>query len=927
MFEFRNVELMNWAYWPTVQLPLDQRTIMISGPNGSGKTTFLDALRVLLRAPRLSANRRFTDYLMGNVEAAAIRGTVSNEAFGRDRRPFEFKGFHNDVVTLACLIRQKAGRYERRFVVLEGDVPMEELRNLRQVDLLTPEMYTREIAEAGFSEAFLKVLALEQGQTDKLCEKSPRELLDLLLDVHGDKLVIDRYKQARENYQAANMELTHLGARLAEEQARLMASQRAAENYQRYTRLVDEGHRFETVLIPQAEYKAGKERIGELNLTISDLNLRLKPVDREIVRAEEILDNAETDLQRRKGEVLNARETRDAMEKQERVLDFDLNRLVQERRELTQLMDMAGEATVEPIEPLRNQVDDIRRETVRLEVREEGLSRRLDDLLSELQAVDQQAGKIYPRWVNDFRHVLEREGIDYSLLCDMIEITDPDWQLAVESILGRDRFTVIVDPADQLAARRLAERNKYRCYIVAPGTKGGMRAPRGSALEVVNFTEGGAPDWVYENLSRIQLVETVEDGMKRQDAITVTENGYRQDRRGGVSIAVDTYHCGSLGQSSSKEVLGKEIQDARSEHGQINKAKSDLRMKEQGLLQRIEVQEQLGKVGDAKARLEVIKDELPKANDGHKQALLLKRQAEDKLFAALEELNNYEHELNEHRRVIAERREDQSEYLQDAKDAQDALEKLNRQLARIEENLGTELLTPQALRDVEPVDELTPRFYAVKNLLAEYEEIPDENALHVYEHHKSQYDRQRKIYNEHEDGLRSWETEFRLARQKYLAVVDHTIREYRTNILALSDLAGINSEVIVPNLSHYEENLEQAELQVRFGYDGKKATAIGGSGHSGGQRVVSSLILLMSLATSGGIQRGGFFIIDEPFAHLSLERIDDVSQFLNKTKCQFILTSPTTHNVNVFSAARLQLNFRIKRPDDVYAAVPTVIRR
>jgi hypothetical protein len=158
-------------------------------------------------------------------------------------------------------------------------------------------------------------------------------------------------------------------------------------------------------------------------------------------------------------------------------------------------------------------------------------------------------------------------------------------------------------------------------------------------------------------------------------------------------------------------------------------------------------------------------------------------------------------------------------------------------------------------------------------------------------------------------------------------VVDHTIRDYRKNILALSDLAGINSEVILPNLSQYEDNLEQAELQVRFGYDGKKATAIGGSGHSGGQRVVSSLILLMSLATSGGTQRGGFFIIDEPFAHLSLERIDDVSQFLNKTKCQFILTSPTTHNVNVFSAARLQLNFRIKRPDETYAAVPTVIRR
>ena len=57
MFEFKYVELMNWAYWPTVKMPLDQRTMMITGPNGSGKTTFLDSLKTLLRAPRLSSGR------------------------------------------------------------------------------------------------------------------------------------------------------------------------------------------------------------------------------------------------------------------------------------------------------------------------------------------------------------------------------------------------------------------------------------------------------------------------------------------------------------------------------------------------------------------------------------------------------------------------------------------------------------------------------------------------------------------------------------------------------------------------------------------------------------------------------------------------------------------------------------------------------
>ena len=131
----------------------------------------------------------------------------------------------------------------------------------------------------------------------------------------------------------------------------------------------------------------------------------------------------------------------------------------------------------------------------------------------------------------------------------------------------------------------------------------------------------------------------------------------------------------------------------------------------------------------------------------------------------------------------------------------------------------------------------------------------------------------------------------------------------------------------MPDLDQVENSLEEAELLVRFGFDGKRVSNMGASSLSGGQRVVASLILLMSLATSGGVDRGGFFIIDEPFAHLSLERIDDVTRFLEKSQCQFIMTSPTTHNVNVFNAARLQLNFRIKVPGKRFAPIPTVIRR
>ncbi len=930
MFEFRYVELMNWAYWPTMRVPLDQRTIMITGPNGSGKTTFLDALRTLLRAPRMSAGRRFTEYLIGRVDTAVIKAVVTNDLHQREARPFEFKGFMNDQVTLAVVLKRRGGRWERRFTIQEGDVSLQNIRELKSNEFLGPETYTREIQKAGFSEAFLKVLALEQGQTDKLCEKSPRELLDLLLDVHGDKMIIERYRQARENYQTANLEVTQLAGRLAEEQAKLLSSQRAAEQYERYQQLMGEKANYENVLIPQAEYNQALREIQESELAINDLNVRLGPLDREIIDVEMQLNNVESELARRKQAVIETRAKKETLDKEERKLDIDLNGLLKERRQLDELLDAVEDAKSEPLPPLRKSFDEARHEVVRFQLQQEQERDRLRQLRGELEGLDWEKHKIYPRFVNEFNQVLAENSINFVLLCDLIEITDQQWQLAIESILGRDRFTILVSKADQRRTRELAERNRYRCYVVERETSG--RRPRkreqNCALDFVQLLEEGVPYWVLETLSRTILVDTVQDGLKLgSDFTSVTRQGYRQDNRGGISIATEQFYCGSLGQTAQQSDLRDAIGRVQSNLATIDKQLADASRREQDFQRRILIQENLGRASEARNRRQQMDDQIADLNQKHHQALDFCRLAERRLFDAVDELNNFERDTRDQRQFLHEKRDDQSEYLDEIKDFQRRLTHLKDQQQTISAKLSPDLLTESALRKVASLDELTPRYYAVQNMLEQFTEEPEASAVEVYEHHKSQYERQRKIYREHEAGLRNWETEFKLAKEKYLVVVEHTIREYRKNVLALSELAGVSADVVLPNLRGEDDSLDNAELNVRIGYDGKRATSIGGAGHSGGQRVVSSLILLMSLATSGGISRGGFFIIDEPFAHLSLERIDDVTRFLDKTQCQFILTSPTTHNVNVFNAARLQLNFRIKLPNAKTAAIPTIIRR
>jgi len=109
----------------------------------------------------------------------------------------------------------------------------------------------------------------------------------------------------------------------------------------------------------------------------------------------------------------------------------------------------------------------------------------------------------------------------------------------------------------------------------------------------------------------------------------------------------------------------------------------------------------------------------------------------------------------------------------------------------------------------------------------------------------------------------------------------------------------------------------------RIGFDGKPPAKIGDASHSGGQQVIAGLVLHMAMAETEGER---FFIIDEPFAHLSLDRIDDVGQFLRRRKSQFLLTVPTTLDRGHLDPASLLVVLRKKGAGEAFAPVPIVAR-
>lgn len=58
----------------------------------------------------------------------------------------------------------------------------------------------------------------------------------------------------------------------------------------------------------------------------------------------------------------------------------------------------------------------------------------------------------------------------------------------------------------------------------------------------------------------------------------------------------------------------------------------------------------------------------------------------------------------------------------------------------------------------------------------------------------------------------------------------------------------------------------------------------------------------------------GFAFINEPFAHLDVRNIQLVGNFLKSTRAQYVLTTPITHNVEVFEPADVTLVTSKKAP-------------
>ncbi len=917
MFRLLELETVHWDFWRNFRLPLDASIITISGPNGSGKTTLLDALRTLL-ALECSKKRDYKRYVRRNGEDFCwLRGVIDNQRPpGSSRRPFGLP-YQRDRITLACRIDRKGGDWTRKYWIADGEVSLQEIETAGEE--FGVRDYQRILHGAGLSPAIARVLSLEQGQTDKLCELSPRDLLDLVFQVFGDKEVLDRYQEARHHQEHTARELDAAQAQLEALGNSLERHNQKVNRYLEWQHLNQERTALVSEVRPRLEHCLLQREADHAARTLAAQRRDWRARRRE--RAALQMD-AESQTQA----LAQAQLRRQAAHDNERVQSQALNELnrelggweviVKQQQRLEEQAQSAGGhvADAREIEQLEAQRADLLVQIAGLQQRQSELGETLENLAAGRRAD--------PADVAAFRQALAQAGIEHHLLTDVVEIADAGWQPAVEAALAPFAHIVLLKYArDAERAMALGEKLRYRNFIVPECVAAGL-PPQGSLLEVVRFASP-VPEWLLRTLERTRRVEDVAEGSRLpRGEDWITRQGYLRERRGGRHAAPEQARFGRA-----------RLDALRDERAQIDKQIAPLKARQAELAGRIQTLRAQLSGESAAAQLAARAAEFAEARQQY-EALVLRRRDNGVLAA------QQEREAADEAVAASRARQTQLD---------NELRRLERDLAERENRAGREEQIrrrlrlrqerrdfPAAWRDAATSQQLVETWRDTTNIDRRVEEIERRFAEESWETDESVVALRDKIarnYEQMEQDLISRRRDNEISRDQteaaraaYTEALRYTVGRYAKNLKTLGEVAGIKVDHEPVALGDDDVTLAQAGLSVRFDFDAKGFMGMNDGDASGGQQVMKSLILLVALMMEES-RPGGFVFIDEPFAHLDIVNIERVSGFLKATRAQYLLTTPVTHNVNIYDPATLTLVTFKKRPGDAWAPGVKVLVR
>ncbi|MDR7378723.1 chromosome segregation ATPase [Rhodoferax ferrireducens] len=932
MFHLQSLELVHWDYCQRVSLPLDASIITIAGPNGSGKTTLLDAMRTLLGL-KCSSPRDYKTYARhAGANIAWLRAVVDNTAQTRQTssRPFAKRLLYSDQVTLACRIERNGGDWQRRYMVVEGDASIEQLSATPDKDLglMGIEAWGRVLSAAGLSPAIAKVLSLEQGQTDRLCEFSPRELLRLVFDVFGDQEVLNHYDTAREHQQQLGREMAQAEHELDHSKAQLAELQSRVSNYQNWQHKVQEQERLATEVVPVLEWHGQRQKLTER----SREQRRQRQQHRQAL-AERARQNAQllellevrSQADAHASQLLQERDAAAVQRDSTRDFERPLEDLAKRETELLALVDKESDA-----EALTAHLQTLHTQEEGLQARHSATLQKRELAAQALSALEGKNTPPHPEDARRLRQRLQAQKIGHRFLAEVVEVRDEHWRAAIEGVLRPLRWMVLLEKADDVAqADSIASADRYRHYITAPGDSV-PPADAASLLAQVRF-DAKLPRWLIQQLQNLRCVADPSEGRKTSGS-WITPQAYSFDGRGARSVWVEPrdHQFGAAALIARRDAVERDLRKLDAELGPLTQELLALKRQIKDCQKSLEGHSAAQELARRNDEFSAARQALP----GAKQARVAAAQHWQTLDKA------YGDAKTRHQQTDTQYRQLEQSLRQKNQDADrlvaELLQTRKQQTANIDTSNHRRRQIPEKWRTAEVLQALVKTYQNDTQARLRLQSVHEELQLDTWEKDATVEERYRRMevlvreqgysLGDHQAKNAQAGIAVHNARESYIEVLRSTVRRYRKNIQELGELAGVAVNADLPVLENEDAVLAQAGLKVHFNFDGKGSIGLNDGEASGGQQVIKSLILLVALLKDDETASGGFVFIDEPFAHLDVRNIQLVGHFLRSTQAQYVLTTPITHNLEVFEPAEITL-ITSKKPKNARWAPPIAVAK
>ena len=932
MFHLQTLELVHWDYCQRVSLPLDASIITIAGPNGSGKTTLLDAMRTLLGL-KCSQPRDFKTYARhAGAKVAWLRAVVDNKPHTRQTssRPFARRLLYSDQVTLACRIDRNGGDWQRRYMVVEGDVSIEQLgeRPDKELQVMGVEAWSRMLADAGLSPAIAKVLSLEQGQTDRLCEYSPRELLRLVFDVFGDQEVLNHYDTAREHQQQLTREMQQAEKELDHSKTQLSELQNKVANYQSWQNKVQERERLATEVLPVLVWHGQRTKLAERSR--EHRRQRLQVAQSKAERAQKnaellTLLDARSTAGAEEDRLLKERdEAHESLNKASRN-ESPLEALTKREAELLALVDKESDA-----DALNQHLNELRVQEVVKQEKHNDLLQKKKDAGEVLSGLEGKKSPPSPEDARCLRLRLQAAGVGHRFLAEVVEVKNEHWRAAVEGVLRPLRWMVMLDRIGDLdKADGIASAERYRHYIVAPGEVVPAAEPR-SLLAQVQF-DSKLPRWLIQQLQNLRCVDDPAAG-RQTSGNWITPQAYTFDGRGARSVWVQPreHQFGAAALQALRDALERDLRRLDDELGPATQALITVKRQIEDCKQALAGYSAAQELARRSDEFFAARQALPAAKQA-RIAAALRWQTLDRDYGIAKGGYQSADSLYRNEEAALRKRIAEADRL-----ATELAQRRQQITADVDASQHRRRQVPASWRTPEVLDALVAKYSNDTQAKLRLDAVEVDLAQDTWEKDSTVEERYRRMeatvreqgysLDDHKVKNAQAATAVLNARESYIEVLRSTVRRYRNNIQELGALAGVEVAAELPSLENDDTVLAQAGLRVNFNFDGKGSIGLNDGEASGGQQVIKSLILLVGLLKDEDSASGGFVFIDEPFAHLDVRNIQLVGHFLRSTQAQYVLTTPITHNLEVFEPAEITL-VTSKKPRDSRWAPPIAVAK